>query len=82
MLEPVIKFMETKFYAKEPPPDEESRLVEIPIFRSGDTSKDSVVTVYTKDGSAKSGIHYEPFAKVHSGHRLIKLGLCFPILNG
>ena len=62
--EPIIKFMNTKFYAKEPPSDVESRVVEIPVFRSGDTSKDSIVMAYTRDGSAKSGIHYEPFAKV------------------
>lgn len=61
--QPVIKFMNTKFYAKEPPSDVESRVVEIPVFRSGDTSRDSVVMAYTRDGSAKSGVHYEPFAK-------------------
>ena len=60
----MIKFMESKYYAKEPPPDEESRVVEIPVFRAGDTSEKSVITVYTRDGSARSGIHYEPLAKV------------------
>ena len=64
LLEPIIKFMETKYYAKEPPPDQQSRVVEIPVFRSGDSSKESVVTVYTRDGSARSGVHYEPLAKV------------------
>ena len=69
--------MNTKFYAKEPPPDVESRLVEIPVFRSGDTSKDSIVTAYTRDGSAKSGIHYEPFAKVFSSNDSIFTKIAF-----
>ena len=34
------------------------------MARTGDKSKESVVTVFTQDGSAKAGIHYEPQAKV------------------
>lgn len=70
--------MNTKFYAKEPPSDVESRVVEIPVFRSGDTSKDSIVMAYTRDGSAKSGIHYEPFAKVSTYFFSSHSVPCFP----
>ena len=34
------------------------------ILRSGDSSSDLNVRVSTKDGSARSGIHYEPFSKM------------------
>ncbi len=63
-LEPIIKFMKTKYYVKEPASEQRLKYIEIPVMRAGDPSKVSAVTVHTKDGSARSGIHYEPLAKV------------------
>lgn len=38
-------------------------VVKIPILRTGDASKVSVVRVHTKDGSATSGEDYNPLSE-------------------
>ncbi|XP_051542064.1 FRAS1-related extracellular matrix protein 2-like isoform X3 [Myxocyprinus asiaticus] len=60
---PIIKFAETKFSVSEPKESGHMMLVKIPIRRTGDTSKVSVVRVHTKDGSAISGEDYHPISQ-------------------
>ncbi|XP_052422928.1 FRAS1-related extracellular matrix protein 2a isoform X2 [Carassius gibelio] len=59
---PIIKFAETKFSVSEPKESGQMTLVKIPIRRTGDTSKVSLVRVHTKDGSAISGEDYHPIS--------------------
>lgn len=60
--EPIIKFAETKFSVSEPKESGQMTLVKIPIRRTGDASKVSLVRVHTKDGSAISGEDYHPIS--------------------
>ncbi|XP_078683006.1 FRAS1-related extracellular matrix protein 2-like [Branchiostoma floridae x Branchiostoma belcheri] len=59
---PIIKLGQVKFTVNEPKFDDEYAIVEIPVIRTGDTSKTSIVRVHTKDGSAKSGLDYLPLS--------------------
>ncbi|KAI2659804.1 FRAS1-related extracellular matrix protein 2 [Labeo rohita] len=59
---PIIKFAETKFSVSEPKESGQMTLVKIPIRRTGDVSKVSLVRVHTKDGSAVSGEDYHPIS--------------------
>lgn len=63
ILEPVIKFGETKFSISEPKDPGQLVVIEIPVIRLGDTSKVSIVRVHTKDGSATSGEDYHPVSE-------------------
>ncbi|XP_005155437.2 FRAS1-related extracellular matrix protein 2a isoform X1 [Danio rerio] len=58
----IIKFAETKFSVSEPKESGQVTLVKIPIRRTGDASKVSLVRVHTKDGSAISGEDYHPIS--------------------
>ncbi|KAA0703978.1 FRAS1-related extracellular matrix protein 2 ECM3 -like protein [Triplophysa tibetana] len=60
---PIIKFAETKFSVSEPKESGQVMLVKIPIRRTGDTSRVSLVRVHTKDGSAVSGQDYHPISQ-------------------
>lgn len=62
-LEPIIRFLETKFSISEPKEAGTVATVRIPVVRLGDTSKMSVVRVHTKDGSAVSGEDYYPVSR-------------------
>ncbi|XP_033106875.1 extracellular matrix protein 3-like [Anneissia japonica] len=60
---PIIKFKETRYNVDEPTDDSEEAVAKITVVRLGDTSKTSVVRVYTKDGSAKSGYDYDALSR-------------------
>ncbi|XP_073730361.1 FRAS1-related extracellular matrix protein 2a isoform X1 [Misgurnus anguillicaudatus] len=60
---PIIKFAETKFSVSEPKESGQVTLVKIPIRRTGDASRVSLVRVHTKDGSAVSGEDYHPISQ-------------------
>lgn len=62
-LEPIIRFLETKFSVSEPKEAGAVATVRVPVVRVGDTSKVSVVRVHTKDGSAVSGEDYYPVSQ-------------------
>lgn len=66
VLEPIIRFSEIKYSVREPQVKGDMAIVKIPILRSGDTSKVSVVRVHTKDGSATSGDDYNPLSEGNS----------------
>ncbi|XP_051539722.1 FRAS1-related extracellular matrix protein 2-like isoform X4 [Myxocyprinus asiaticus] len=79
---PIIKFAETKFSVSEPKESGQMMLVKIPICRTGDTSKVSVVQVHTKDGSAISGEDYHPISqdvefKVGDTEHVVKVEVLF-----
>lgn len=59
----VIKFPETRFTVNEPLDEDDVSTVRIPVIRMGDTSQESIVRVFTKDGSAKSGVDYNPLSQ-------------------
>ncbi|XP_038062968.1 extracellular matrix protein 3-like [Patiria miniata] len=60
---PIIKFPETRFTVNEPTNEDDISTVRIPVIRMGDTTQVSIVRVFTKDGSAKSGIDYNPLSQ-------------------
>lgn len=59
----IIRFGATKFSVSEPSESGQISVVRIPVQRTGDTSKVSVVRVHTKDGSASSGEDYHPISE-------------------
>lgn len=61
--EPVIRLEKNRYAIKEPKNAKESAILQIPVIRTGDLSKLSLVRAHTKDGSAKSGLDYVPFSK-------------------
>lgn len=66
-VEPIIRFLETKFSVSEPKEAGAVAIVRVPVVRMGDTSKVSVVRVHTKDGSAVSGEDYYPVSQGKAG---------------
>ena len=63
LTESIIKFPETRFSVNEPLSEDEVSTVRIPVIRMGDLTQTSVVRVFTKDGSAKSGMDYNPLSQ-------------------
>ena len=57
-------FTERKYYFYEPSAEERKTVVFVAVIRDGDITTSSAVTIETRDGSATSSLHYEPFAKV------------------
>ena len=57
-LEPVLGFTASHVYASEPSSADEESYAKVTVHRTGDLSRVSIVTVYTKEGSAKSGTDY------------------------
>ena len=63
--EPIIGFTKTIYDVTEPKRDNDGReeaTVTVLVARHGDTSKQSIVRVYTKDGNAESGKDYNPLS--------------------
>ncbi|XP_065668543.1 FRAS1-related extracellular matrix protein 2 isoform X4 [Hydra vulgaris] len=60
----IIEFKQNRYHVKEPFSNDDKTSVTISIHRTGDVSLPELVTVFTKDGSAKSGQNYEPFTKL------------------
>ncbi len=69
--EAIIRFGATKFSVSEPSESGQISVVRIPVQRTGDTSKVSVVRVHTKDGSASSGEDYHPISEGGFKHNII-----------
>ena len=62
--EPQVFFSEKKYYFYEPSKQEKENIVYVTVKRDGDVTKPTSVSLETNDGSALSGRHYEPFARV------------------
>ncbi|XP_064636452.1 FRAS1-related extracellular matrix protein 2-like [Lineus longissimus] len=58
---PYIGFVKKRYMVKEPR-KEGSLILKVPVVRRGDVSKESIVRVYSRDGSAKSGTDYIGFS--------------------
>jgi hypothetical protein len=58
-----------------------SLILKVPVVRRGDVSKESIVRVYSRDGSAKSGTDYIGFSdgelKLHPAMVDVVLESCF-----
>lgn len=63
--EPRVSFNERKYFFYEPSKIEKQSTVYVKIKRDGDVTKPTSVSLETSDGSALSGQHYDPFAKVN-----------------
>ena len=63
VLEPIIGFSKTIYNVLEPKTEDSVSKVRVSVKRSGDTSKESIIRFYTKDGNAESGKDYNPVSK-------------------
>uniref|UniRef100_A0A7M5XNC0 Calx-beta domain-containing protein n=1 Tax=Clytia hemisphaerica TaxID=252671 RepID=A0A7M5XNC0_9CNID len=61
---PQVFFSEKKYYFYEPSKEEKESIVYVTVERDGDVTKPTSVSLETNDGSAISGRHYEPFARM------------------
>lgn len=59
-----IGFEKKRHFVNEPRGSGENSFVTLAVIRNGDTSKISVVRLFTKDGSAKADLDFAPLSKV------------------
>ncbi len=52
------------YSVREPSGPAEQAIVTITVVRTGDQNRTSKVRVSTRDGSAKSGVDYEPYSQM------------------
>ena len=57
-IEPVIGFADTHIYVSEPSEADTAGYARVTVVRQGDLSRVSIVTVYTKEGSATAGTDF------------------------
>ena len=68
LTESIIKFTEKRYTVREPVISGQTRILSIPVIRLGDTSKVAIVSVYTRDGTARAGRDYIGFSHGLSIH--------------
>ncbi|XP_066568203.1 extracellular matrix organizing protein FRAS1 isoform X2 [Amia ocellicauda] len=61
---PTIEFEETTFQVREPPGPDGITVLNIKVIRRGDQDRTSKVRCSTRDGSAQSGVDYNPTSRV------------------
>ncbi|XP_070544831.1 extracellular matrix organizing protein FRAS1-like [Ptychodera flava] len=61
---PTVQIERMAYTVREPPSEDAMSFVTIGIIRTGDQNRTSKVRCSTRDGSAKSGMDYEPKSKV------------------
>ena len=61
--EPDIGFRVRRLNIKEPKKGGKAKLLNVSVMRSGDLSQTSIVTLYTRDSNARSGIDYNGQSK-------------------
>ncbi|XP_053108034.1 extracellular matrix organizing protein FRAS1 isoform X2 [Hemicordylus capensis] len=61
---PTIEFEEAAYQVREPPGPEGFAFLEVHVIRRGDQNRTSKVRCSTRDGSAQSGIDYNPKSRV------------------
>lgn len=59
-----IGFQKKRHFVNERTNDDKDSYVKLIVVRNGDTSRISRVRVYTKDGSAKADMDFEPLSEV------------------
>ncbi|XP_071256392.1 extracellular matrix organizing protein FRAS1-like [Salvelinus alpinus] len=61
---PTIKFEQTSYQVREPPGPDGIQVLHIKVVRTGDQDRTSKVRCSTRDGSAQSGVDYNPKSRV------------------
>ncbi|KAK6312695.1 hypothetical protein J4Q44_G00160420, partial [Coregonus suidteri] len=61
---PTIEFEQTSYQVREPPGPDGIEVLNIKVVRSGDQDRTSKVRCSTRDGSAQSGVDYNPKSRV------------------
>ena len=61
---PTLQFERMAYSVREPGGQDETIFIDIRVMRTGDQNRTSSVRCSTRDGSAKSGVDYEPYSKV------------------
>uniref|UniRef100_A0A8C7CEK8 Fraser extracellular matrix complex subunit 1 n=1 Tax=Oncorhynchus kisutch TaxID=8019 RepID=A0A8C7CEK8_ONCKI len=61
---PTIKFEQTSYQVREPPGPDGVEVLHIKVVRTGDQDRTSKVRCSTRDGSAQSGVDYNPKSRV------------------
>ncbi|XP_029574000.1 extracellular matrix organizing protein FRAS1 [Salmo trutta] len=61
---PTIKFEQTSYQVREPPGPDGIEVLNIKVVRTGDQDRTSKVRCSTRDGSAQSGVDYNPKSRV------------------
>ncbi|XP_071508475.1 extracellular matrix organizing protein FRAS1-like [Diadema antillarum] len=61
---PMLQFERMAYSVREPSSQDQTQFVDIKVVRTGDQNRTSGVRCSTRDGSAKSGVDYEPYSKV------------------
>lgn len=71
-----IGFNQKRHFVNEPTDKDEVRYVRLVLVRNGDTSRTSIVRLYTKDGSAKADKDFAPLSKVSNFVKFIASRVC------
>eukprot|EP00057_Strongylocentrotus_purpuratus_P020370 XP_011674844.1 PREDICTED: extracellular matrix protein FRAS1 [Strongylocentrotus purpuratus] len=61
---PTLQFERMAYSVREPSGQDSTNYVDIRVIRTGDHNRTSSVRCSTRDGSAKSGVDYEPYSKI------------------
>nr|CAB3247083.1 extracellular matrix protein FRAS1 [Phallusia mammillata] len=61
---PTLEFERVEYSIREPNSNDDTRLLTVRVVRTGDVSEVSKVRCSTRDGSAKSGLDYEPKSRL------------------
>lgn len=61
---PMLQFQQMAYSVREPSRPDQTHYVAVTIVRTGDRNRTSQVRLSTRDGSAKSGVDYEPYSNV------------------
>ena len=61
---PTIEFEQTSYQVREPPGPDGIEVLHIKVVRTGDQDRTSKVRCSTRDGSAQSGVDYNPKSRV------------------
>ncbi|XP_034152338.1 extracellular matrix protein FRAS1 isoform X3 [Esox lucius] len=61
---PTIEFEQTSYQVREPPGPDGIEVLNIKVIRTGDQDRTSKVRCSTRDGSAQSGVDYNPKSRV------------------
>lgn len=63
-LAPTIEFEQASYQVREPPGPDGIEVLNIKVIRKGDLDRTSKIRCSTRDGSAQSGVDYNPKSRV------------------
>ena len=79
---PSVQFEQASYQVREPPGPDGVEVLSIKVFRRGDQDRTSKVRCSTRDGSAQSGIDYNPKSRVLKftpGQYLVSAWVCLSL---